>query len=96
MAIVPSRSGETFGLAAAEAMAAGVPVVASRVGALPELVPDQWLVAAGDPRALADAIGRLRQAAGPAGALAIERVRRLTDPDVVSKRLAQVYAAVDG
>jgi glycosyltransferase involved in cell wall biosynthesis len=96
MAIVPSRSGETFGLAAAEAMAAGVPVVASRVGALPELVPDQWLVAAGDPLALADAIGRLREEAGPAGTVAIERVRRLTDPDVVSKRLAEVYAAVDG
>jgi glycosyltransferase involved in cell wall biosynthesis len=96
MAIVPSRSGETFGLAAAEAMAAGVPVVASRVGALPELVPDQWLIAAGDPVALAEAIGRLREDAGPAGALAIERVRRLTDPDVVSKRLAEVYAAVDG
>jgi glycosyltransferase involved in cell wall biosynthesis len=96
MAIVPSRSGETFGLAAAEAMAAGVPVVASRVGALPELVPDEWLVQAGDPRALADAIGRLRGEAGPAGALAIERVRRLTDPDVVSKRLAEVYATVAG
>jgi glycosyltransferase involved in cell wall biosynthesis len=96
MAIVPSRSGETFGLAAAEAMAAGVPVVASRVGALPELVPDQWLAAAGDPQALADAIGRLREEAGAAGVLAIERVRRLTDPDVVSKRLAEVYVAVDG
>jgi glycosyltransferase involved in cell wall biosynthesis len=96
VAIVPSRSGETFGLAAAEAMASGVPVAASRVGALPELVPDEWLVGAGNPRALAEMIGRLRGEAGQAGALAIERVRRLTDPDVVSKRLAQVYAAVDG
>src|SRR5439155_10197585 len=32
VALVPSRSAETFGLAAAEAMAAGVPVAASRVG----------------------------------------------------------------
>ena len=38
LAIVPSRAAETFGLAAAEAMAAGLPVVATAVGALPELV----------------------------------------------------------
>ncbi len=37
----PSRSAETFGLAAAEAMAAGLPVAASRVGALPELVDEE-------------------------------------------------------
>ena len=77
-------------------MASGVPVAASRVGALPELIPDEWLVPAGDPRALAEMIGRLRGRAGEAGALAIERVRRLTDPDVVSDRLAQVYASVAG
>ena len=38
LALVPSRSAENLGLAAAEAMAAGLPVAASRVGALPELV----------------------------------------------------------
>ena len=53
LAVVPSRSAETFGLAAAEAMADGVPVVASRIGALPELVEADGLVAAGDRRALA-------------------------------------------
>jgi glycosyltransferase involved in cell wall biosynthesis len=95
LALAPSRSGETFGLAAAEAMAAGLPVAASRVGALPELVPGEWLVEPGDPRALADMIGRLRDRAAQAGALAIEQVRRLTDRAVVSDRLAQVYAAVD-
>jgi glycosyltransferase involved in cell wall biosynthesis len=96
IAVVPSRSGETFGLAAAEAMASGLPVVASRVGALPELVPDEWLVRAGDPEALAAAIGRLREGAGAAGALAIEQARRLTEPGVVSERLRRIYAAVDG
>ena len=53
IALVPSRSAETFGLAAAEAMAAGLPVAASRVGALPELLDEQGLVAAGDAGALA-------------------------------------------
>lgn len=96
IALVPSRSGETFGLAAAEAMACGLPVLASRVGALPELVPGEWLVAAGDPAALAGAIERLGAQAAQAGTLAIEQARRLTAPAVVSDRLARIYAAVDG
>jgi glycosyltransferase involved in cell wall biosynthesis len=94
VALAPSRSGETFGLAAAEAMASGLPVAASRVGALPELVPDEWLVPADDPQALAAAIGRLREGIAQAGALAIERARALTDPDVVAGRLEQIYASV--
>jgi glycosyltransferase involved in cell wall biosynthesis len=77
-------------------MASGLPVAASRVGALPELVPGEWLVSPGDPPALAAAIGRLRDSAAQAGALAIEQARRLTDPDVVSDRLARIYASVDG
>jgi glycosyltransferase involved in cell wall biosynthesis len=38
--VVPSIEPEPFGLVAAEAMAAGVPVIASRIGALPEIVDD--------------------------------------------------------
>jgi len=56
--IMPSRS-EAWGMAALEAMAYGVPVIASDVGGLPEIVqPDNggWLVPAGDPAALARAI----------------------------------------
>ena len=65
LAIVPSRSAETFGLAAAEAMAAGVPVVASAIGALPELVGADGLVAPGDADALAAAArGALRRRGG--------------------------------
>src|SRR4051794_1543308 len=69
LAIVPSRSAETFGLAAAEAMAAGVPVVASRIGALPELVGADALASPGDAAGLAAAAERrFRDAdAGEAG-----------------------------
>ena len=38
--IVPSRFHETFGLSAAEAMSAGVPLIAARSGALTEMVED--------------------------------------------------------
>ncbi len=63
--IMPSRS-EAWGMAALEAMAHGVPVIASNVGGLPEIVePDNggWLVPAGDPAALARAI--MESAASP-------------------------------
>ena len=56
--IMPSRS-EAWGLAALDAMAHGVPVIASDVGGLPEIVePGRggWLVPADDPTALARAI----------------------------------------
>lgn len=90
IALVPSRSAETFGLAAAEAMAAGLPVAASRVGALPELVEEGSLVPPGDPDALALAIGRLAgdRAAGERG---LARVRALCAPAVVADALAELY-----
>jgi glycosyltransferase involved in cell wall biosynthesis len=90
LALVPSRSAETFGLAAAQAMAAGLPVAASRVGALPELVPEEWLVEPGDPRALSAAITRMRGDPA-AGARAIERVRALAAPEVVGPALSAIY-----
>ncbi|MGP0047868.1 MAG: glycosyltransferase [Solirubrobacteraceae bacterium] len=91
--LVPSLAAETFGLAAAEAMAAGLPVAASRVGALPELVPEEWLAPPGDPRALAAAITAIR--GDPvAGAKALARARARTSPLVVAPALADVYAHV--
>ena len=54
---------EQFGRVAVEAMAAGVPVVSSDAGALPEVVGDAGIVVPhGDPRSLASA---LAAAAGP-------------------------------
>jgi glycosyltransferase involved in cell wall biosynthesis len=90
IALVPSRSGETFGLAAAEAMAAGLPVAASRAGALPELVEEAGLVAPGDAAALAQTITRLAGDAA-SGERGRERVRELCSPAVVAERLASLY-----
>lgn len=62
VAVVPSITPETFGLAALEAMAVGRPVVASRTGGLGELVVDREtgvLVPPGDPDALGAALAAL-------------------------------------
>jgi glycosyltransferase involved in cell wall biosynthesis len=90
VAVVPSRAAETFGLAAAEAMAAGLPVAATRVGALPELLPDDWLAAPGDPAALAAVITRLRDN-GTAAANGLERVKSIAAPEIVAPALAKIY-----
>jgi glycosyltransferase involved in cell wall biosynthesis len=88
IALVPSLAAETFGLAAAEALAAGLPVAASDVGALPELVPAEWLVPPGDAAALAATIERI--AADPAaGARARERA---LDPLRLAATLAEIYS----
>ncbi|HUN78876.1 MAG TPA: glycosyltransferase family 4 protein [Solirubrobacteraceae bacterium] len=92
LALVPSRSAETFGLAAAEAMTAGLPVIASRIGALPELVGEEELVPPGDASALAGAIDRLR-ADPDAGERARERAQSACAPAVVAHKLTAIYDA---
>jgi L-malate glycosyltransferase len=73
--VMPSLS-ESFGVAAAEAASYGLPVVASDVGGVPEIVRDGdtgLLIPPGDEAALAEAIlrlaqdGQLRQSMGNAG-----------------------------
>ncbi|GAA1561257.1 hypothetical protein GCM10009789_13130 [Kribbella sancticallisti] len=76
--VVPARSYETFGLVVIEAFAHGVPVVASRIGALAELVDDGEtgaLTEPGDPESLRKALGWLTD---PATSVAFgERARQV-------------------
>lgn len=79
---------EGFGIVFLEAMAAGLPIVASSAGAVPEVVPDGragFLVDPRNPRALAEALlrligdDRLRARMGAAGR---RRARRFAWPRV--------------
>jgi glycosyltransferase involved in cell wall biosynthesis len=90
LALVPSRYEEILPLAALEAMAAGLPVVASRAGGLAELVPEPGLHPPGDVAAIAGRIRALwRDAAAGERALAVARER--TAPPVVAAALRAVY-----
>jgi glycosyltransferase involved in cell wall biosynthesis len=84
---------ETFGLAVAEALAAGIPVVAPRVGGLPELVPpSDGILVDEDPAALASGMllaGRDPDRFDRAGMAA--RIRRRFSPDAVAARLEEIY-----
>jgi glycosyltransferase involved in cell wall biosynthesis len=60
--VLPSLFGEGLPMVVLEAMAAGVPVVATRVEGVPEAIRDRCdglLAEPGDPRSLARAIGRV-------------------------------------
>ena len=81
-----------------EAMAAGVPCIATQVGGIPEILPNRdvgRLVPARDSNALATAMidianvpaGQLGQLAGNAS----DRVRRLYSHEVVREKLVDLY-----
>jgi glycosyltransferase involved in cell wall biosynthesis len=84
-ALVMASGHEGFGVPVLEAMAMGLPVVANRAGALPEIVGDGGLlVDATDPYALADAVARVATDTGLRAALAQTAMRRVEALDLPS------------
>jgi glycosyltransferase involved in cell wall biosynthesis len=90
VAIVPSRYAEILPLAALEAMAAGLPVVAAATGGLAEVVPAEGLYPRGDVGALAERITALWRSS-VAGDCALAAARARLSPSVVGAALRDVY-----
>ena len=97
--VCPSVWDEPFGMVALEAMACGLPVVASQTGGLPEFILDGltgFLVAAADAKALASRIevllgdGRLRERMGREGSRKAQRYGWET----ILKEVHTVYQSV--
>jgi glycosyltransferase involved in cell wall biosynthesis len=99
LAVVPSTWAEPFGMVAMESLAAGTPVVASDVGALPEVVRDGvdgLLVPPNDGTALRAALSALMDDAelrSRMAARALEGASRFS-PDQVAARVEDVYGRV--
>ncbi len=97
--LLPS-SQESFGLAALEAMACGVPVVASRVGGIPEVISDGVTGVLADPHDEAGMAGhalRLLEDAARRDAMgraAAEDVRRRFSSETIVPRYEALYAEV--
>jgi len=97
--IAPSLFVEHFGYAVAEALLDARPVVASRIGALPELVEHEvtgLLAPPGDAPAFASLVRRALgdPAAAAWGAAGSERVRQVADPAAHLASLLSIYEEV--
>lgn len=98
---LPSTWQEPFGIVIVEAMAMGLPVVATQVGGIPEIILDGetgFLVPPADSKALADAFRKLaddpdlRQRMGAAGKVRSEQFSWARAADAV----AQIYSETLG
>jgi glycosyltransferase involved in cell wall biosynthesis len=97
--VVPSRWHENQPMSVLESFGAGVPVVASDLGGLPELVrdgEDGWLVPAEDPVALAAALDRVWVDPARSLAMGVSARRRVLQEFSTERHLealTEVYAA---
>jgi glycosyltransferase involved in cell wall biosynthesis len=90
---------EPFGIAYVEALAAGLPVVASRAGGVTEIVDDTCglLVPIGDSDALATALARVvtdRRFRATLAAAAPVRARQVSDPATQMRRLFDALSSM--
>jgi glycosyltransferase involved in cell wall biosynthesis len=106
VALLPSVTPEGFGRASIEAQASGVPVIATRLGAIPETVraaPDVapgtetgWLVPPGDADAMAGALAEaLALAPADYAALAARAHQNATTHFTLAKLQSQTLAVYD-
>ena len=92
--LLPSET-ESFGLAALEAMSCGVPVVASQVGGLPEVIEEGrsgFLCRVGDVAGMADAVLQLRHDPARAAAMSGAARRAVVANYSRGRRVAQYEA----
>jgi glycosyltransferase involved in cell wall biosynthesis len=94
LVVIPSRW-EAFGLVAIEAMRAAKPIVAFRVGALPEIVEDGVTGMLCEPVSVAPLVDALQQASKldlkAAGQRGHARFRQLYDIEMTHRALNRVY-----
>jgi L-malate glycosyltransferase len=101
LTVIPSNQ-EPLGLVAIESQAAGVPVVATTAGGLPEIISDHrtgWLVPTNDPRALADAIihaARNPHQRSEIAASARQTVQENFSPALLTSKVEQAYERILG
>ena len=95
----PATGGESFGIVLAEAMAAGLPIVASDIDGYRDVARNDLealLVPPGDPRALVESVRRVLDDPALAQSLGARGARRALDFhwDAITDRVVRVYAQV--